>query len=1160
MKIRKVRALVDTYGKDLTGDTVDMLEGTVHLIAESEMEWFLNRPTFFVVYPDAEVLTYKIENGVAIGIYLPDGTYKLFDDLVGLSNVDNTSDLAKPISTATQAALDAINSAKVDKGSGKGLSTEDYTTTEKNKLAGITAGATVNDTDANLKDRANHTGTQAISTVTGLQTALDSKQVTVANATDPEIIDGTLTTPMLTSPAQLKLAAETHGLDLIDDDSFATASASNVPSAESVKAYVDTNAGGGSGGSGALYAANMTALRAIPKAGLTNGDQAVMQYHTSAVYGGGGTFIWNSASSATDNNGTVIASDDGGTGRWLRAMENSEGFYVDWYGAKSSNSSADGTINKTAIQAAIANALAYSAAQGSGYYAKVIFNQGNYYTDAISCSYADCSFEGQGSGVTQLIQTNTEDKPTIYLYGGVGLTAFPYGGVHDMTVSAGTKTFPAVVYVDTAIDNQVNFNNLHTSGSGASNTCDGLSVHNFLNMTMDRSRGDRIGGYQIRIRQDLASSSYANTSGSAWHAYRWTAYDTTTGVISFTSANNAEMYNGTACLLFTTGVLPTMTSTGLALVLGTAGTVYYMGNCSEGKCTLHDTEAQARAGTNPILLTVATGSGTHQLCTFQSSFQVTGVVGQTITFTNDKNVLIPTAVAESGITTTYGTGNTTQIVSGGAGAAGGIHAVIPAVNAGGTLDTALTVGTAYYPIYVDAKNIKLASSIANAVAGTAITLNGDGTGTMVLLYDAQVGTLGIGGVTFTNLTYDNNGAGTTQTTNTIARGGLGLLYANYHRSLNKGTITIEGHRIEVNKMPAKDPLSNAESALVRVEVGKGDAVNGVLPILVALKRMTFDLSVSVRGEHLRVVGNSGTTDLAPSFEECKAYGFGSLYNNDRGTAFSKTMPMANALRISAGSVRGNRAINNLGANQLRLNGSYYSSDNGVQTSPYNDAQFANSMFKRGDIVQSRDLGVVYYQAVQSTYGFSRGNGTVDALGGVTVSATAGTNKFILSARTTSTNFGNGSSVTIPGAGIAAANITGTVANFQQVGTGQWDFELCDDTTGEKIPCSTTIASVTVTYNVVKLAKVRSFITVSADPTFTSIAANTTQDKTIAAPTGITFTAGKPVILGIPSGVQAGLVFSAFVTSGGNSVTVRCANVTVGAITPNAGTYTVDVAV
>ncbi len=45
----------------------------------------------------------------------------------------------------------------------------------KTKLDGIAAGATANATDAQLRDRATHTGSQAISTVTGLQTALDNK-------------------------------------------------------------------------------------------------------------------------------------------------------------------------------------------------------------------------------------------------------------------------------------------------------------------------------------------------------------------------------------------------------------------------------------------------------------------------------------------------------------------------------------------------------------------------------------------------------------------------------------------------------------------------------------------------------------------------------------------------------------------------------------------------------------------------------------------------------------------------------------------------------------------------------------------------------------------------------------------------------------------------
>lgn len=63
---------------------------------------------------------------------------------------------------------EAINS-KQDKVAGKGLSTNDFTTAEKNKLTGLPAGATVNQPDAFLLNRANHTGTQAPETITDFE-------------------------------------------------------------------------------------------------------------------------------------------------------------------------------------------------------------------------------------------------------------------------------------------------------------------------------------------------------------------------------------------------------------------------------------------------------------------------------------------------------------------------------------------------------------------------------------------------------------------------------------------------------------------------------------------------------------------------------------------------------------------------------------------------------------------------------------------------------------------------------------------------------------------------------------------------------------------------------------------------------------------------------
>lgn len=71
-------------------------------------------------------------------------------DLIGgaPTTYDTLKEIADYIATHQDVAdaLDAAIDKKVDKVAGKGLSANDYTTAEKNKLAGIAAGATVNDT------------------------------------------------------------------------------------------------------------------------------------------------------------------------------------------------------------------------------------------------------------------------------------------------------------------------------------------------------------------------------------------------------------------------------------------------------------------------------------------------------------------------------------------------------------------------------------------------------------------------------------------------------------------------------------------------------------------------------------------------------------------------------------------------------------------------------------------------------------------------------------------------------------------------------------------------------------------------------------------------------------------------------------------------------
>ena len=101
--------------------------------------------------------------------------------MVGLGNVDNTSDANKPVSTAAQTALDLkanttdVNTtlaAKVDKVTGKELSTNDYTTAEKTKLAAITG---TNTGDQDLSALATNSALALKANTTDVNTALNLK-------------------------------------------------------------------------------------------------------------------------------------------------------------------------------------------------------------------------------------------------------------------------------------------------------------------------------------------------------------------------------------------------------------------------------------------------------------------------------------------------------------------------------------------------------------------------------------------------------------------------------------------------------------------------------------------------------------------------------------------------------------------------------------------------------------------------------------------------------------------------------------------------------------------------------------------------------------------------------------------------------------------------
>ena len=74
-----------------------------------------------------------------------------------------------------QSRIDSWFGARTTDDLGEGSTNKYMTSAQDTKLTGIESGATANSSDADLLNRDNHTGSQAISTIVGLQTALDGK-------------------------------------------------------------------------------------------------------------------------------------------------------------------------------------------------------------------------------------------------------------------------------------------------------------------------------------------------------------------------------------------------------------------------------------------------------------------------------------------------------------------------------------------------------------------------------------------------------------------------------------------------------------------------------------------------------------------------------------------------------------------------------------------------------------------------------------------------------------------------------------------------------------------------------------------------------------------------------------------------------------------------
>jgi hypothetical protein len=92
------------------------------------------------------------------------------------------------------------------------------------------------------------------------------------------------------------------------------------------------------------------------------------------------------------------------------------------------------------------------------------------------------------------------------------------------------------------------------------------------------------------------------------------------------------------------------------------------------------------------------------------------------TVTNKRRPLV---VADDVFTATHGTETFTAVAHGLETGDGPFRVV----NSGGALPTGISAGTDYWIIYVDADNFMLATSLADAYAGTEVTISDNGTGT-----------------------------------------------------------------------------------------------------------------------------------------------------------------------------------------------------------------------------------------------------------------------------------------------------------------------------------------------------------------------------------------------------------------------------------------------
>jgi hypothetical protein len=244
--------------------------------AENADPWYDERETYDQAIEDAVTAAETKLAGIATGATAndTDANLKARANHTGTQTAATISDFDTEVGNHTDVAANTAARHTHANSAILAATTASFLVADETKLDGIATGATANATNAELRARSSHTGTQLASTISDFAATVSAVTDVVNNtaarhthsnsavlaattasflAADETKLDGIEALADVTDAANVAAAGAVMEADtttasmsfVIDEDSFATDSATKVPTQQSVKAYVDANAGGG---------------------------------------------------------------------------------------------------------------------------------------------------------------------------------------------------------------------------------------------------------------------------------------------------------------------------------------------------------------------------------------------------------------------------------------------------------------------------------------------------------------------------------------------------------------------------------------------------------------------------------------------------------------------------------------------------------------------------------------------------------------------------------------------------------------------------------------------------------------------------------------------------------------------------------------------------